>query len=264
MKFIIAGYGFVGSAIGDILSKHHTVIPVDPRLNNNKIEDHLHDCDGIVVAVSTPPDNNGNCDASNIHNVLEQVVWPEDTEANFNNPIPILIKSTVPWTILEPLAEKYNITYYPEFLREETALEDFINQKYCILGGKKTQIWTDLLRNELPLVEHIHTCTVQEASIVKYFANSYLATKLTFFNQLFELCNEVDADYDTVSNLLGLDKRIGNGHTTVPGNDGKFGWGGHCFPKDTQALLNVAKELGINLSLLEKTVELNEIHRKKT
>jgi len=95
-------------------------------------------------------------------------------------------------------------------------------------------------------------------------ANSYLATKVTFFNELFELCNNIGANYDTVSNLLGLDTRIGAGHTTVPGPDGKFGWGGHCFPKDTQALLNEATGLGIDLSLLEKAVELNKIHRKKT
>jgi UDPglucose 6-dehydrogenase len=263
MKFIIAGYGFVGSSIGKLLSQQHEVIPVDPRLNNNKIEDHIHTADGLIIAVSTPPLPNGNCDTSNIDNVMGQVVWPSDTKANFPPTLPILIKSTVPWTELERW-ENYQITLYPEFLREATALEDFINQKYLILGGKKPQFWADILRNSLPLVKHIHTCTVQEASIVKYFANSFLATKLTFFNELFELCEKTDADYDTVSNLLGLDPRIGKGHTDVPGSDGKFGWGGHCFPKDTQALLNVAKSLDVKLTLLEESIGLNKKHREKT
>lgn len=263
MKLIIAGYGFVGSAIGELLSKHHEIIPVDPRLNNNKIQDHIKTADGLIIAVSTPPAENGSCDDTNIWNVLKDAGVGEID-------LPILIKSTVPWTSLAQM-EEYNkawnkqpITYYPEFLREVTALEDFVNQKYCILGGDKTKFWANILRQSLPLVEHIHTCTIQEASIVKYMANSYLATKVTFFNELFELCNNTGANYDTVSSLLGLDKRIGSGHTTVPGPDGKFGWGGHCFPKDTQALLKEAMGLGIDLSLLEKAVELNKIHRKKT
>lgn len=263
MKFIVAGYGFVGSAIGDLLAKHHKVIPVDPRLNKNKIGDHIHTADGLIIAVSTPEGEKGKCDVTNIRNVLSQVVWPEDTTANFEPTIPILIKSTVPWTEMENW-KRYNITYYPEFLREVTAKEDFINQKYCILGGSDTKFWRDVLYQTLPLVKHIHTCTLEEASIVKYFANSFLATKLTFFNELFELCSKTGANYDTVSNLLGLDPRIGTGHTTVPGPDGKYGWGGHCFPKDTQALLTVAKELDVKLELLKQAVELNKNHRKKT
>jgi len=263
MKFIVAGYGFVGSAIGDLLEKNHEVVPVDPRLNNNKIEDHIHDSDGLIIAVSTPEGKDGKCDVSNVWNVLHQIRWPKDYEANFEYQIPILIKSTIPWTELNNM-ETYNITYYPEFLREATAKEDFIGQKYCILGGKDTKFWRELLYKSLPLVKHIHTCTVEEASIVKYFANSFLATKLTFFNELFELCSKTGANYDTVSNLLGLDNRIGTGHTTVPGTDGKYGWGGHCFPKDTQALLNVAKDLDVNLSLLKSAIESNKNHRKKT
>jgi|13_taG_2_1085334.scaffolds.fasta_scaffold46852_2 UDPglucose 6-dehydrogenase len=263
MKFIIAGYGFVGSAIGELLSKHHEVIPIDPRLNSNKIEDHIDTADGLIIAVSTPPAKNGDCDDSNIWNVLKSA-----GEGQVD--LPILIKSTVTWSSLEKIVEynkawnRSNITYYPEFLREATALEDLVNQKYVILGGEYTKYWADILYQVLPLIEHIHSCTIQEASIVKYMANSYLATKVTFFNELFELCNKVDANYDTVSNLLGLDNRIGAGHTVVPGPDGKFGWGGHCFPKDTQALINEAKDLGIDLSLLEKAVELNKVHRKKT
>ena len=260
MKFIIAGYGFVGSAIGDVLARHNEVIPVDPRLNNNKIDDHLKTADGVVIAVSTPSRKNGDCDTSNIWNVLEQIIHKHEVTSN---PIPILIKSTVPWTELDKM-KGYNITYYPEFLREATAREDFVSQKYAILGGANTKFWADILYTHLPLVEHIHTCTIQEASIVKYFANSFLATKLTFFNELFELCNKTGANYDTVSELLSLDTRIGNGHTTVPGIDGKFGWGGHCFPKDTQALLKIATELKVDLALLEKAVKLNKNHRKKT
>ncbi|MBR20294.1 MAG: hypothetical protein CMA64_09170 [Euryarchaeota archaeon] len=263
MKFIVAGYGFVGSAIGDLLAKNHEVIPVDPRLNKNKIEDHIHSSDGLIIAVSTPEGTDGKCDVSNVWNVLQQVRWPKDYEANFEYQIPILIKSTVPWTELANM-ERFKVTYYPEFLREATAKEDFVNQKYCILGGEDTTFWTDLLYKSLPLVKHIHNCTIEEASIVKYMANSFLATKLTFFNELFELCSKTGANYDTVSNLLGLDTRIGTGHTTVPGPDGKYGWGGHCFPKDTQALLTVAKDLDVNLSLLKSAIESNKNHRKKT
>ena len=70
MKFIIAGYGFVGSAIGDLLSKHHEIVPVDPRLNSNKLEDHIKKADGLIIAVSTPPLKTGKCDDNNIWNIL--------------------------------------------------------------------------------------------------------------------------------------------------------------------------------------------------
>jgi len=261
MKFIIAGYGFVGSAIGSVLEPHHEIIPVDPRLNVNKIEDHIKTADGVIICVSTPPKDTGECDASNIWNVLKQIPGPLD--------VPILIKSTVPWIDLDEMVEynkqwnKSSITYYPEFLREETALEDFVNQKYVILGGDNTKFWSDVLYKHLPLVEHIHTCTIKEASIIKYFSNSYLATKLTFFNELYELCEKVKADYDTVSELLGLDTRIGKSHTTVPGPDGNFGWAGHCFPKDTTALIKIADDLDIELSVLEQAMSTNVEHRKK-
>ena len=261
MKFIVAGYGFVGSAIGELLSKQHEVVPVDPRFNNNKIKDHMGDSDGIIIAVSTPAKKNGSVNADNIYNVLQQV---EESGFKFK---PILIKSTVTFDHLQDISKEFSITFYPEFLREATAMEDFVNQKYAILGGdhtRDTKFWADLLYSSLPLIEHIHTCSLTEASIVKYFANSFLATKLTFFNELYELCNRTNANYDTVSNLLGLDTRIGKGHTTVPGPDKQFGWGGHCFPKDTSAILKLSDELEVDLSVLKQAIKSNKKHRKKT
>ena len=260
MKFIVAGYGFVGSTIGNVLSKQHEVVPVDPRLNNNKIKDHMVDCDGVIIAVSTPANKDGTANVKNIWNVLQQI---DESGFRFK---PILIKSTITFDHLEEIQKDYSITYYPEFLREVTAMEDFVNQKYAILGGevRDTKFWADVLYGSLPLIEHIHTCTLTEASIVKYFANSFLATKLTFFNELYELCNRTNANYDTVSNLLGLDTRIGKGHTTVPGPDKQFGWGGHCFPKDTSAILKLSEQLEVDLSVLKQAIKSNKKHRKKT
>ena len=139
MKFIVAGYGFVGSAIGNVLSKQHEIVPVDPRLNNNKIKDHMVDCDGVIIAVSTPANKDGTANVKNIWNVLQQI---DESGFRFK---PILIKSTITFDHLEEIQKDYSITYYPEFLREVTAMEDFVNQKYAILDSTE-------ISHALPLV----------------------------------------------------------------------------------------------------------------
>ena len=139
MKFIVAGYGFVGSAIGNVLSKQHEIVPVDPRLNNNKIKDHMVDCDGVIIAVSTPANKDGTANVKNIWNVLQQI----DESGALKS---FLLKAQSLFD-LEEIQKDYSITHYPEFLREVTAMEDFVNPKYAILGGKvrDTKFWADVL-----------------------------------------------------------------------------------------------------------------------
>ena len=128
MKIIIAGYGFVGKAVANALKTKHEIVIVDPKYTEDQIKDH-HDADGLIICAPTPTTENNICDSSIVTEILDQV------------PIfmPVLIKSTVTPGVAEGLEEIYStiaITYSPEFLRARSANEDFINQKYIVLGGE--------------------------------------------------------------------------------------------------------------------------------
>lgn len=256
MKIIIAGYGFVGKAVANALKHQHEIIIHDPKYTDYKILDH-HDADGIIVCVPTPTTENGICDASIIADILDNV------------PIfmPVLIKSTVTPSIVDGFNEIYpnhSICYSPEFLRANSAELDFLNQKYIIIGGEDPEcFWQELFQTALPNCKLVFNCTEQEACLVKYSTNSFLALKTSFFNQIFDICKETGMSYDIVRQLVSQDTRIGNDHTLVPGPDGDRGWGGHCFPKDTEAFIKWTRTVGAPSSLVESAVEYNKNIRKK-
>ena len=230
MKIIIAGYGFVGKAVFNALKPKHEVVIVDPQYTSTLVEHHP-DADGIIICVPTPSLENGGCDCSRIANVL-------DTVPIF---MPVLIKSTVTPAVVDTLAEIYkdhSLTYNPEFF------------------------WQDLFSTVLDKCKIYFTCSDVEASMVKYAVNSFLATKVAFFNNLYDLCQANGAEYSIVRQIVTQDTRIGSSHTLVPGVNGERGFGGHCFPKDTEALLHYAKSVGVNLDVLKSAVESNQTARK--
>lgn len=255
MKIIIAGYGFVGKAVANALKSENQVIVQDPKYTDYKMIDHL-DADGLIICVGTPSLKNGGCDASQICEVLDDV------------PIfmPVLVKSTVTPEVVQVLSEIYpdhSITYSPEFLRAVSADDDFINQRHMVLGGEDPEcFWQDLFTPVLPKCKIYFNCSAVEASVVKYTVNAFLATKVAFFNSIYDLCEKSGADFTVVRQLVGADSRIGNGHTQVPGADGERGFGGHCFPKDTEALLHYAQSIDVNLAVLNSAVESNKTVRK--
>lgn len=255
MKFIIAGYGFVGKAVANALKNTHEIVIHDPQYTDYKIIDH-HDADGIIICVPTPTLENGVCDASIISDVLDNV------------PIfmPVLIKSSVTPGIAEGLDElhpNHSIVYSPEFLRAKTANQDFLNQKYVILGGEDPEcFWQDLFQSTLPHCKMVFNCSAKEACMVKYASNSFLALKTSYFNQIYDVCAKTDMDFDVVRQLLAHDPRIGVDHTMVPGPDGDRGWGGHCFPKDTSAFVKWTTTVGEPVTLVESAIQYNNKVRK--
>lgn len=255
MKIIIAGYGFVGKAVHNALKKEHEVVIVDPKYTANEIQYH-HDADGLIICVDTPTTENGICDANNISEVLDQV------------PIfmPVLIKSTVTPAIAEGLATVYEnlcITYSPEFLRASSANEDFLNQKFIVLGGEDPEgIWQDIFSSVLKECKIYFRCTPTEACTIKYAINSFLATKVAFFNQLYDICEKNGSDYSIVRQVITHDNRIGSSHTMVPGLDGERGFGGHCFPKDTEAFLKYSNTIEAPFDLIKSIIEYNKKVRK--
>lgn len=255
MKIIVAGYGFVGKAVANALQDKHEVVIHDPQYTDFKIIDH-HDADGIIICVPTPTTEYGVCDASIISDILDNV------------PIfmPVLIKSTVTPGIVQGFKDIYqdhSICYSPEFLRANTANKDFLNQKHILIGGEDPEyFWQELFQSVLPNCKMVLKCTDEEACLVKYASNSFLALKTSFFNQIYDICEKTGMSFDIVRHILAQDQRIGSDHTMVPGPDGERGWGGHCFPKDTKAFIKWTKTVGASSSLVESAVEYNEKVRK--
>jgi UDPglucose 6-dehydrogenase len=255
MKIIIAGYGFVGKAVANSLKENNDLVVVDPKYTNDKIIDH-YDADGIIICVGTPSTPSGGCDSRDVCGVIDEV--PES--------MPVLIKSTVSIDVIEALDTIYprhNICYSPEFLRAATADKDFYKQTYMILGGDDpNQLWKTLFNRSLPKLKTIINCSVKEASVTKYSINSFLAAKVAFFNQIYDVCQASGIDYNTVRHLITHDKRIGESHTQVPGPDGRRGFGGACFPKDTRAFRKYAYGLNKPITVLDSAIDYNETVRK--
>lgn len=250
MDIIIAGYGFVGKAVHNALKSKNNLHIVDPKYTTGEIENYPN-ADGIIICVGTPSSSDGGCDDSQIRDVISK------TPIHF----PILIKSTVLPTQLEQIEKDFpdhSICYSPEFLRAATATQDFLNQKHMIIGGEDPEcFWQDLFTESLPNCKLFFNCSATEASLIKYSANSFLAIKSSFFNQIYDMCEKNGADFNIVRQILAHDTRIGPGHTLVPGPDASRGWGGHCLPKDTKAFIKYSYDLNTPITVLEESVEYN-------
>ncbi len=139
-----------------------------------------------------------------------------------------------------------------------------MNGKFIIIGGR-VQAYREqaerLIKIGQPDADRVAHCTIEEASLAKYTINSFLATKVTFMNEIYQLAESIGADYKMVSWMTTLDTRIGSSHMRVPGPDGQFGFGGMCFPKDTSALLKFAEESGVTLNVLDAAVKKNTLLR---
>ena len=254
-EIIIAGYGFVGKAVGESLKSTVALHIVDPKVNDNRIGDFKY-TDGIIICVGTPSDQLGDCDIGQITSVLDETPIH----------IPILIKSTVPPDYLEKIVKKYenhSICYSPEFLRAATAVKDFAEQKYMIIGGEDPEgFWHGIFKKALPECKLVFNTSITEASTIKYATNCFLSLKVSFFNQLYDICEQNGADFNIVRQVLVHDNRIGNSHTLVPGPDGLRGFGGACFPKDTNAYMHYADRMNQSHTLVESAIKYNKKVRK--
>ena len=249
MKITIAGYGFVGKAHAEILKTHFEINIVDPKINLYKISDT--DADAVIVCVSTPEDKTGACNINNVYEVIS------DTDPT----TPVLIKSTISlegWLHLKESFPNHSLTFSPEFLKAATAEEDFRNTKYMYYGGDDIAFWEELFKQVFPKVSSVHM-QAEELILAKYFRNAFLATKVSFFNQVYDMCRAFEIDYNNVAAGIGMDPRIGTGHTEVTA---ARGWGGHCFPKDAAAILHTAELEGVDLSIIREAVEYNKSIRK--
>lgn len=263
LKLGIVGAGFVGSAISNGFDRNVEQFIVDPKLNDNTIKDLVKfDPSLIFVCVPTPPTPEGYVESALVDGVLKDL-----SNAEYKGVV--AIKSTITPNHLTSFKKSYNlnIVYNPEFLTEANAKQDFLDSKMLVLGGK----WRDCDFVEKCYVRHSSVkltpafkTDLITASLVKYTINSFLATKVAFFNELYDLFQESNAhsSWEHFTQILAADPRMGTSHMRVPGPDGSRGFGGHCFPKDTEAFSNYAGYKGTKLSILDKAISSNKKIRK--
>jgi nucleotide sugar dehydrogenase len=259
-KVGIVGAGFVGSAIAEAMDLGFCGLTiVDPAKGYNNTYHDLLDCDGVFVCVPSPQDEDGTCDTSILEDVLSNL-------AKLNYQGVVISKCTAPPDVYEQLNEIYpNLVHAPEFLTAANAKQDYVNGKFAMIGGRVGVYQREAERliriGQNMLGDNVVYCTIGEASLAKYAINSFMSTKVVFMNELYQLAQAMNLNYDNVAAMVRMDHRIGSSHLQVPGPDGSFGFGGACFPKDTSAMLKFAEQHKVALNVLDAAVKKNTLLR---
>ena len=261
MKIGIIGQGFVGNAVYQKFKEYFDIKTYD--IDNSKCNssfDNLLDYSKIIfICLPTPMNQDGSCNDETVRKTLKLI----NTRAK--NLI-IVLKSTVPpgsTSTYNSLYKNLSIVFNPEFLTDRNAVNDYKNQDRIILGGPRPS--TTILKQLFSIVFvkcHIIKTGSTHAEFIKYFTNCYLATKVSFSNEMYELAKSFDLDYDKVVEYSTLDSRLGKTHFNVPGPDGDKGFGGHCFPKDLNAIIYLTKEKSTLNNVLKSVIKTNDKVRK--
>lgn len=294
MKIAVLGTGYVGLSTGVCLSEiGHNVICIDtdeqkikslrqgispiyePGLENLLIQnaaagrllfttshrEALNGAEIIIIAVGTPQMEDGGADLSYI------VQAAKDIAANLVQSSVVVIKSTVPVgtndfikSIIEEHCNEsvtFNMVSNPEFLRQGSAVMDTMQADRIIIGSENDEAAKIVQEMYRPLNVPFILTSIRSAEMIKYASNAFLATKISFINEVANLCGVVGADVKDVAKGMGKDKRIGEAFLQ-PG----IGYGGSCFPKDVKALLHTANLNGVHFSLLKETVAINDFQQE--
>ena len=255
-KIGIIGRGFVGSAVEFGFSAQTgcdaevRIFDKDSSKSIHTLSETVNKSDFIFLSVPTPSNPDGSMHLGILEAALQDIESVNKRKDNV-----VLIRSTIiPGTTkkLQNKFKKLNLVFNPEFLTERSAKFDFINQSRFILGGRKkyTRMVADLYRwrfgDSVPCIE----TNYETAELIKYMNNCYFATKVSFLNEMKLVADKCKADWDIAVEGFIRDGRIGHSHLSVPGPDGKLGFGGSCFPKDIQAMINCGDTLELELNTL--------------
>ena len=262
-KIGIIGKGFVGSAVQHGFSPsvgcdaEVRVYDKDPLKSLNTIDETINNSDFVFVSVPTPSNHDGSADLAILESALNDIA-----DIITNKDTIILIRSTIIPGTTRNLQLKFNnlkLVFNPEFLTERSANFDFINQSRAIFGGEKanTNKVADLFRWRFGASLSILETDFESAELIKYMANTFFATKISFLNDMKLLSDKSNANWEDVIEGFVRDGRIGHSHLNVPGHDGRYGFGGACFPKDIQAIIHYADTLDIDMSVLKGAWETN-------
>ena len=262
MKIGIIGKGFVGSAVQHGFSPNTgcdaevRVYDKDPAKSQHSLKDVLDNSDFLFLSLPTPSNLDGSINLDIVDDVLNDI-----NKLNKRNNI-ILLRSTMIPGSTRKFQEKYpklSLVFNPEFLTERSAKFDFINQSRFIVGGNPEHVTkvADMYRwrfgKSIPVIE----TNYETAELIKYMNNCFLATKVSFMNEMKLVSDLCGADWELAVEGFIRDGRIGHSHLNVPGHDGKLGFGGSCFPKDIQAMIKFGKSMGLDMHTLSGAWETN-------
>ena len=261
MKIGIVGQGFVGTAVNEGLKPFHRIETYDiaKKSTCNSLDEITTKSDVLFVCLPTPMNKKtGECYLGIVEEVLKNI-------DDINKCSIVVVKSTIPPGTTEKWNQQFNniqIVFNPEFLTEANAINDFKNQNRIIIGGPRpaTTKVKRIFAKAFPKIPIIKTGSTH-AEMVKYVTNCFLATKVSFANEIYQLCESLELDYDKVIEYSKFDERLGYSHWNVPGPDGDFGFGGHCFPKDMNALVYLGDSLDIDLKTIKSAIKTNNAIR---
>ena len=257
-KIGIVGTGYVGSAIRSYFEQLTKVETFDKNVKctTSSIQELVDKCNIIFVCVPTPMNKDGSTHINILFNVINEI----NEAVNCKNNKVVVIKSTIPVGTTNHLNnefDKIKIIFNPEFLREVSFEKDFANQDRIILGSNERQeLIYDLYKEHFPNAEIIET-KPSEAEMVKYVTNSFLATKVSFANEIESFCTAKKINYKNIVKVAIKDKRLGHSHWDVPGPDGRRGFGGSCFPKDIASLIKQFKAENIDSYIISSAWQRN-------
>lgn len=266
MKIGVIGNGFVGKATCTLSCDEVDLLcyDIDPSLCSPKgcTLNMISECDLIFISVPTPMREDGSCYLRILESVIDDL-----SKIRSLDDILVIIRSTVP----PGTSDRLNCFFMPEFLTEKNYLMDFKNCPQWIFGLKgnsQDQLFRVKIK-ELFSLSHKHGkikekgCKFllnKESEMTKLFRNAFLATKVSFCNEIYDYCLSEGINYDNMIELACDDKRITHSHSAVPGHDGKRGFGGTCFPKDINNLLNLMKNNNVESFILKNVIERNQKH----
>lgn len=268
MKILLIGFGFVGKATYLLHNKdiETYIYDINPELcipNDINFNDIINIVDLIFISLPTPTNIDGSCYTNLIDETIDKIKL-------INNKKFIIIRSTVP----VGYCDSKNIFFMPEFLTEKNWKDDFINNKNWLFGiynncplevkNTFTKLVSELIlsayNNQKIKYNNIIFGNNKEIELSKLIRNTFLSTKISYFNEIYDLCSTLQINYDNMIEYVKLDDRIGSSHMACPGHDGLRGFGGTCFPKDTICLYNQLNSNNINSYILQAVLDRNENH----
>jgi UDPglucose 6-dehydrogenase len=262
MKIGICGYGFVGEAIGTFFTEKSYSVTIYDKYKSINCFEVLLDTEIVFICLPTNYDKSiESYNMTEMNNTLEML-------DRYSYSGIIVIKSTVLPNYCKNMNNMYpslSIVANPEFLSAKTAKEDFRNQKHVVLGYTRYSSGSiekleGMYRGVLGDVV-ITVVDANEAALIKLGCNSFYATKIQYFTELYMLCNKLGISYENVRSGMLENGWINKNHTEVPGSDGKISFGGMCFPKDIKALSSYMEDMDIKNNVLKGVIEERESMR---
>lgn len=264
----VVGHGYVGKAVEELFNSRCTVKIYDKFARLDTLDDVLSSAQVVFVAVPTPMVNGtGECHTGIVEEVLSDIVSTLARLGRRLDDVVVVLKSTVPPGFTERMRRLHSmrLVFSPEFLTEANATSDFVGATRVVLGGTVEDatvvfkffegVWPERVRDGEVIIVH---CPSDVAEMVKLFTNALLAARVMFANEIYHICDRLNIDYDEVRRVACLDTRINPSHLLVPGPDGNFGFGGHCFPKDINNLRHVCRMLGVPERLFTAVIDRND------